>query len=132
MGEAHPNQGPSQRYRLPPSSRITRSLELRGLLRKGKKKKTSSLDVFFLSSGLPRPRVGVIVPKYGFRVVDRNLLKRRMREVLRREVLPRLGALERSVDVLVRARKTAYATGYHQIRKELVQVTEELCSRPSS
>lgn len=132
MGEAHPHQGPSQRYRLPPSSRITRTRELRGLLRTGKKKKTSHVDVFFLSSGLPRSRVGVIVPKHGFRVVDRNLLKRRLREVLRREILPRLARAETPVDVLVRTRRTAYMTTYQQLRKELVQATEELWSRPSS
>ena len=132
MGEAHPNQGPSQRYRLPPSSRITRTRELRGLLRKGSKKKTSHLDVFFLSSDRPCPRVGVIVPKYGYRVVDRNLLKRRLREILRREVLPRLTMAERPVDVLVRIRRAAYTTTYQQLRKELVQLTEESWSKPSS
>ncbi len=119
-------------FRLPPSSRITRAPEIQALLRRGKRKKTSHLDVFFLSSQGPEPRVGLIVPKHRRRVVDRNRVKRRLREVGRREVLPRLRAAGMAVDVLVRVRKEAYETTYRQLRQELVGVTEELCSGPFS
>ena len=132
MGEPHPRQGPAGRLKLPSSSRITRTREIRALFRTGDRKKTSHLDVFFLSTGLPRPRVGVVVPKYGQRAVDRNLVKRRVREVLRREVLPRLGEAEVKLDVLVRIRRGAYHTSYERLREELVGITEELCSAPSS
>ena len=90
MGLAHPTAGAPGRFRLPPASRITRTREIRALLRKGKRKKTSHLDVFFLSSESPEPRFGLIVPKHRFRVVDRNRVKRRIREIGRREVMPRL------------------------------------------
>jgi ribonuclease P protein component len=74
----------------------------------------------------------MVVPKYGQRAVDRNLVKRRVREVLRREVLPRLGEAELKLDVLVRIRRGAYDTSYERLREELVGVTEELCSARSS
>ena len=132
MGLAHPRQGAPGRFRLPPSSRINRTRDIRGLLRKGKRKKTSHLDVFFLSSAGPEPRLGLIVPKYRRTIVERNKVKRRLREIGRREVLPRLREEGLVVDLLIRARPGAYGAGYHQLRSELELMIEELCSGPSS
>ncbi len=62
----------------------------------------------------------------------RNRLKRRLREMGRREMIPRLAAADLPLDVLIRARREAYAATYQKLRTELVRVTEELCSqRPS-
>jgi len=119
-------------FRLPASSRITRTRDIRALLRKGKRKKTSHLDVFFLSSEGPSSRFGIVVPKHRFRAVDRNRLKRRLREVGRREVIPGLRAGRISVDVLIRSRREAYGASYQQLRSELKDVVEELCSGRSS
>ena len=69
----------------------------------------------------------MIVPKHRHRVVDRNRLKRRLREVARTEVLPRLREAPGGVDVIVRARREAYAATYEELRAELVEVTEALC-----
>ncbi len=129
---AHPGSGAPGRFRLPPSSRVTRAREIRALLREGKRKKTSHLDVFFLSSEAPKARVGLIVPKHRHNIVDRNRLKRRIRELGRRDVLPRLREAERFGDVLIRARREAYGAGYSQLRRELIQIAEELCSGLSS
>ena len=132
MGEPHRSAGQGGRLGFPASNRVRRTGEIRALLRTGNRKKTSHLDVYFLSSGQPRPRAGVVVPKYGRRVVDRNLLKRRVREVLRREVLPRLERGEPKLDVLVRTRREAYHMSYRELREELVKIAEELCSARSS
>jgi ribonuclease P protein component len=128
MGGACPEVGAPSSFRLPPSSRITRPREIRETLRAGKKKKTSHLDVFFLSSGRTVPRVGLIVPKHGRRIVDRNRVKRRLREIVRKEVLPLLREAGVGLDVLVRARRESYRANYQQLRRELMEVTEELCS----
>ncbi len=127
MGEACPEVGAPSGFRLPPSSRITRARVIRAALRSRRKRKTSHLDVFFLSSGRADSRVGVIVPKHGRRIVDRNKVKRRLREVVRKEVLPLLREAEVVVDVLVRARREAYRASYQQLRRELIEVCEELC-----
>jgi ribonuclease P protein component len=95
---------------------------------RGRKKKTSHLDVFFLSSGVPFSRVGWVVPKHHRKVVDRNKVKRRLREIGRREILPRLGQCQVNLDLLIRARKEAYEANYRELRRELMEVTEELCS----
>ncbi|MFC1791756.1 ribonuclease P protein component [Gemmatimonadota bacterium] len=127
MGESRPGATTPGSFRLPPASRITRTLEIRALLRKGRRKKTSNLDVFFLSSPGTEPRVGLVVPKHRHRAVDRNRVKRRLREVARREVLPRLREAGVPLDLLIRARREVYDASYQQLRRELVEVTEELC-----
>jgi ribonuclease P protein component len=75
--------------------------------------------------------VGLVVPRYRHSAVDRNLVKRRLRELSRREVLPRLRAASVNVDLLIRARRGAYDARYPQLRLELLRVTEELCSGQS-
>jgi ribonuclease P protein component len=74
----------------------------------------------------------LVVPRHRRRIVDRNLLKRRLREVLRREVLPRLRNREPAVDVLIRARREAYDAGYGALRAELIDWVERRWSRVSS
>jgi ribonuclease P protein component len=115
--------------RLPRSRRITRSTEIRALFGRGKRSRTAHLDVLDSSSPLAYPRVGVVVPRYKHPVVERNLVKRRLREVLRKEVLPRLNAAGLSMDVLVRARREAYGASFAALRDELVEWTERRCSR---
>jgi len=117
--------------RLPREARITRSVEIRTLLERGKRKRTKNLDVFFAASPVARSRMGVIVPKHGRRVVDRNLLKRRVREVGRREVLPHLEAAGAHVDVLIRMRRTAYELDFDLLRREVLDALETLWSQGS-
>jgi ribonuclease P protein component len=64
--------------------------------------------------------VGIIVPKHGRRIVDRNRLKRRLREILRQEMLPWLSGRGSAMDVLVRARREAYTATYDELRQELI------------
>jgi len=71
------------------------------------------------------------VPKYGRRIVDRNKLKRRLRELGRREVLPTLD--ERGVprDVLFRARPRAYAVDFGTLAADVRGAVEVICSTAS-
>ena len=103
-------------------------MEIREILRRGSRKKTSHLDVFFLSSKEEHSRVGFIVPKHNRRAVDRNRVKRRLREIARREILPRFMEAGVRLDLLIRARRDAYETSYRQLQIELLEVTGELCS----
>lgn len=74
----------------------------------------------------------MVVPRFKRRAVDRNLLKRRLREALRRFVLPRLDAAGRNVDVLVRARREAYDASFAELKKELEDWLDRRWSRASS
>jgi ribonuclease P protein component len=87
------------------------------------------LDVFDSTSPFAYPRVGVVVPKHRRSAVERNLLKRRLREVLRLQILPRLSDRSANVDVLVRARREAYNASYEQLNDELVDYVEKTWSR---
>jgi len=128
MGQGSPGREGLARFRFPASRRITRSREIRSLFRRGRKKKTSHLDVFFLSSEGPAARVGFVVPKHHRGVVDRNRVKRRLKEIGRRDILPTLTDGRIVVDLLIRARREAYEASFRQLRRELLEVTEEICS----
>jgi ribonuclease P protein component len=65
---------------------------------------------------LGHPRIGLIVPRFRSTAVARNRLRRRLKEIWRREVAPTLPAL----DVVVRARREAYAAPFDALRAELV------------
>ena len=135
MGAVRPDAEeprPSAGQRLPRASRLHRATEIRGLFERGKRKRTAHLDVFFAASPASRSRLGVLVPKHRHKIVERNLLKRRLRELGRTRVLPALRADSRTIDVMVRARREAYGATMAQLRDELDGVVELLCSGPSS
>ena len=102
------------------------------MFKRGKRKRTEHLDVFFAASPASRSRLGVLVPKHRHRVVERNLLRRRLKEIGRTRVLPALHRAGRSMDVMVRARPEAYDASFAALRDELDVVTEGICCAPPS
>jgi len=109
------------RERFPRRQRIGRGTEIRALLRGGVRSRTRNFDVFREATALPHARFGVIVPKYRHSAVERNQLKRRLREVARRTLLPVLKKTGGGLDVMVRARPGAYDLTYEQIQTELAE-----------
>jgi ribonuclease P protein component len=76
---------------------------------------TERLDARASASLLLHPRVGVVVPKYRRDIVERNRVKRRLRELARTRILPTLG----SIDILVRAKPEAYSASFEQLSVEV-------------
>jgi ribonuclease P protein component len=70
----------------------------------------------------------VVVPKHGHGSVERNKLKRRLKELGRTRVLPHLWDADCSVDVLLRARREAYDAVFAELLQEVDEVMEEACS----
>ncbi len=99
------------------------------MLKRGRRKRTSNVDVFFGASPASRSRLGLIVPKHGRGIVERNRLKRRLREIGRRQVLPRLEGCGQEMDVLIRARGAAYLAGFESLAREVMDAVEAICSR---
>jgi len=64
------------------------------------------------------------VPRYGRSAVDRNLVKRRLREIVRIEVIPIMPAM----DLVVRALPSAYGCSFDDLRAQCVQ----LCQRAAT
>jgi ribonuclease P protein component len=116
-----PPDDTAHRFRYPRTRRIARSEEIRALMRRGKRSRTTHLDVFHSASPAPHPRAGVVVPRYRRAVVERNRLKRRLREVLRQDVMVLLASSSVPLDVLVRARPDAYQAGFQELRQELLE-----------
>ncbi|MEJ2218466.1 MAG: ribonuclease P protein component [Gemmatimonadota bacterium] len=105
--------------KLPRARRITRGGEIRSLFRRGKRSRTVHLDVFDSASPFSYARVGLVVPRHGRTAVERNRLKRRLREITRRRLLPGLDAAGLALDVLIRARARGYDAAYTELRQEL-------------
>lgn len=126
-------EGPaaSRGERLPRRARIRLGSEIRELLERGKRKRTANVDVFFSASPVSHSRIGLVVPKHGHSIVQRNRLKRRLREIGRRRILPDLDAKGRSRDVLIRARYRAYDVDFQTLSDEVRGAVEELCSEES-
>jgi ribonuclease P protein component len=59
--------------------------------------------------------VGIIVPRHGHSAVERNRLKRRLREIVRQDVLP----TEQSMDLIVRTAPAAYSVPFTDLRTEM-------------
>jgi ribonuclease P protein component len=91
----------------PRSHRLTRASEFDAMRQGGVRVagRLPDLDVRAAPSGRPHPRVGLIVPKYKHTSVDRNRLKRRLRELVRTRLLPTLPP----IDLVVRAFPSAYS-----------------------
>lgn len=70
-----------------------------------------------------------MVPRYKRSAVERNVVKRRLREIARQELLPRLSGLAGGRDVLIRARREVYGTSYQELRDELAEWVQERWSR---
>ena len=65
----------------------------------------------------------MIVPRFQFTAVARNRLRRRIREVWRREIQP----VQPPLDLVVRARREAYAAPFKTLRGELLGWREAVC-----
>jgi ribonuclease P protein component len=87
--------------------------------------RTAVLEVRAMASLQPFPRVGLIVPRYRHTAVARNLVKRRLRELARLELL---GPLQDAppLDVVVRALPAAYDRDFDALRTEVRQLLRKL------
>ena len=81
---------------------------------------TERLDARASASLLLHPRVGVVVPKYRRDIVDRNRVRRRLRELARTRMLPTIGR----IDVLLRAKPEAYGASFEQLSVEVDAIAQ--------
>ena len=106
----------------PRSRRITRTSEFGTISKKGRRVRALDLDVRLLTSPLKYVRVGIIVPRHGHSAVRRNLLKRRLRELVRTLLLP----LQASRDVVIRCKQGAYERTFEELKEQLGDVVRAL------
>lgn len=83
---------------------------------------TTHFDVRASESLFSHGRVGVIVPKFGKTIVERNRLRRQLREIARLVVLPEISGR----DVLIKALASAYRTEFNSLSEELAGVARTI------
>jgi ribonuclease P protein component len=67
-------------------------------------------------------RVGLIIPRFKHSAVRRNLLKRRLRELARTELIPST----LFVDLVIRIRPNAYEASFAELAHDVRYVLEQL------
>ena len=120
---------PRRPFAFPRARRLTRPAELDAVRQGGKRVRTEHLDVRVLIAtplvGVAEPsvgRVGIIVPRHKHSAVDRNRLKRRLRELVRTRLLPSLPPCH----VVIRARTEAYGDDFAALTRQLERAGREI------
>lgn len=90
--------------------------------------RTEHLDVRVTDSLLSHSRVAIIVGKSGHRIVDRNRLRRRLRELVRTRFIP----VVQSSDCVIRAMESAYAASFAELQVEVEQIAIKIRSAGTS
>lgn len=83
------------------------------------------LDLRRLDPQGENARVAIVVAKFGYSAVERNKLKRRLRELVRTRMLPVLAPM----DLLIRARRDAYGATFEALRDDVSDAARRL-ARP--
>ena len=103
------------------SHRLCKHADYQRVYKAGRKQFAKQIAYFFaerpaeLRSETPGPRIGLTVPKALGKAVDRNRIKRRLREVVRKNI----GLLVAPVDVVLHPKKTVLEAEFSQIEREV-------------
>jgi ribonuclease P protein component len=116
---ARPKSGP-----FPRSARLLKHASFDQVYRNGQKHFSGNMTVFFLRRTLAPevatengPRIGFTVPRALGPAVDRNRIKRRMREAVRRN----LKTLQGPIDVVFNPKKTVLTADFAKIESEVAR-----------
>jgi ribonuclease P protein component len=94
---------------------LVRGSDIRRVLADGRRERRAHLDIYWTAGETGHPRMGLIVPRFRHSAVARNRLRRRLKELWRREVQQPLDP----VDVVIRVRPNAYSAGLAGLRADL-------------
>lgn len=106
--------------------RLTQASDIARVRAEGKRIRTSLLEVRVVASPRGIPRVAVVVGKHGHGSVERNRLKRRMRDLVRTRVLAGLGA----TDSVWRSAPAAYGASFAELEQQVLSLARSLGAIP--
>ncbi len=104
--------------RFPPTSRLRRRGEFTGVFDLGTKKHGRLMSVFVKSTTSAYSRIGIAASKKLGGAVDRNLAKRRMREVFR------LAPASPGLDIVVIPRRELLAAPFESVQREFASLID--------
>ena len=122
---SHPPPGGCRR---PRAARLRTAREIRRIIREGRCRRARIVEVFFAPSPSGRSRVGVVTPRHGHGAAARNLVRRRLTEIVRIDLLPALETRRLELDLIVRAKPAAYDASYERLRVKLMDSVEAVCA----
>jgi ribonuclease P protein component len=108
-------------YSIPSARRLRRSSDIRSVFRSGRRYRCGPIDLF-LGPGVSASRAAIVVPRYGHSAVDRNRLKRRLREIVRLHWLP----ANLPGNAVFRARQAAYDSSFDELRAAVMSGLERV------
>ena len=108
--------------RYPPRARLPRGIDLTQCWESGRRVRLRHLDIAWRPNTRGHTRIAIVVPRFDRTAVARNQLRRRVREILRRDLLSRLP----SVDLVIRAKRGAYTAPFSVLRAELSEASEHV------
>ena len=82
----------------------------------GRRRRTAHLEMIWQDNPTGRPRLGLIVPRFQFTAVARNRLRRRLKEIWRRQLQAGLPG----GDLVIRVKREAYRLDFAALRAELL------------
>lgn len=91
----------------------------------GRRSRRDTLDIFWAAGPGPESRLGLIVPKFRENSVARNRLRRRLKEIWRRDLQ---ALLPPDTDMVVRARPATYRASFGALKADMVDWLTELRS----
>ena len=120
-----------------PAHRLRKHADFQRVYKAGRKQFSKQIAYFHAlrtpecqqHSATPGPRIGLTVPKALGKAVDRNRIKRRMREAVR-AALPLLSA---PVDIILHPRRSVITLEFTQLQREVAQIfrsVQAACYRP--
>jgi ribonuclease P protein component len=108
---------------------MTRATDLERVRRQGKRFRTSHLEVRQLASLLHHSRIGLIVPKHRHGSVERNRVKRRLRDAVRRDLWPVLRVADAQgapTELVLWATPSSYAAPFEALLADVQRIAKRL------
>ena len=119
----------SRRDGFPRQRKLLRHADYQRVYQQGRRQFAAHMTVFYLGRGAGAgPRVGLTVGRVLGGAVERNRIKRRLREAVRAN----LGQLSAPVDVVINPKKSAMTAKFAALRQEVAQAFAKIQSSVTS
>lgn len=107
---------------MPPGARLARRAEFEAVYRSGGRRSSAQFVVFYRANGGAGSRFGSSVKKQIGNAVVRNRIRRRIREILRRNS----SEIPSGWDVVIHPRRSVASANFVQLQTELLDLLRKL------